>query len=138
MTRRRLLFILIVAMVALLAIAVPGLVSRVSASAPPPTPPPVQLPDITLADLGHTIQMHVGDTFNLNLDSSYDWSLIKVLDPSVVDLVPDEAPINGGQGVYQALKIGTTSLLASGEPFCRQSNQCTDGNSLFEVHIIVY
>jgi len=114
-------------------------VTAVSASPLPPTgeTPSPDHSQVTLADNGTSITLHVGDTFLLNLGEDYNWN-INVADQTVISRVKNIAVIRGAQGVYQALKAGTTTLMAGGDPACRQSNPpCMRPSIAFELTVSV-
>lgn len=108
---------------------------------PTPSPIPPQTGDggltISLADNGKTIEMNVGDTALLKLGNEYDWN-ISIADESIISRVKNIMVINGAQGVYQALKAGTTVMSVSGDPACRASTPpCMMPSLLFQVTIVV-
>ncbi len=92
---------------------------------------------VTLADDGKTIHLKVGDRFLLFLGEGFNWSPT-VTDQNVVSRVVGITVIRGGQGVYEAKAPGTTTLLANGEPTCRQSKPaCALPNRAFTVTLVV-
>jgi ABC-type transport system substrate-binding protein len=92
---------------------------------------------ITFADNGATLALHIGDRFLLNLGSDFDWT-VSVDDPSVVERVRNVTVVRGAQGVYEALKTGTTMLHATGDPPCRKATPaCGAPSILFEVTLVV-
>jgi hypothetical protein len=92
---------------------------------------------ITLADNGATISMHVGETTLLNLGEQYDWN-VQVTDQTVLERVKNIAVMRGAQGVYQALKAGRTMLVGAGSPQCLQSKPaCAMPSIAFEVTVVV-
>jgi len=92
---------------------------------------------VTLANAGQTIQMHVGDTFLLNLGEGWDWT-INVSNPAVVSRVVNILVIRGAQGVYKANRPGTATLTAVGDPPCRKSTPpCMAPSRAFQVQIVV-
>jgi hypothetical protein len=107
-----------------------------------PLPPTGETPSsdhsqVTLADNGASITLHVGQTFLLNLGDQYDWN-INVADQTVLSRVKNIAVIRGAQGVYQALKAGTTTLMAGGDPPCRKSSPpCMRPSIAFELSVVV-
>jgi hypothetical protein len=107
-----------------------------------PLPPTAETPSsdhsqVTLADSGTSITLHVGQTFLLNLGDQYDWN-INVADQTVLSRVKNIAVIRGAQGVYQALKAGTTTLMAGGDPPCRKSTPpCMRPSIAFELSVVV-
>jgi len=105
------------------------------------TPIPT-LPDgtgltITLADSGKTIEMNVGDTALLDLGNIYEWN-ISIADETIISRVKNIMVINGAQGVYQALKTGTTVMSITGDPACRASTPpCMMPSMMFQVTFVV-
>ncbi len=78
---------------------------------------------VTLTDNGKTVTMHVGDTFLLALGDQQQWS-VQVADQTIVARVPNIMVVRGAQGVYRALKAGTTTLSATGAPQCSAGQAC--------------
>ena len=70
---------------------------------------------LTLDDQGETIRLVVGERFLLNLGEGYTWD-VGVSDEAVVSRVRNITVIRGAQGVYEALRPGTTTLSAVGDP----------------------
>lgn len=92
---------------------------------------------VTLADKGKTITLVVGERFLLQLGEAYTWD-ISLSDESVISRVKNIAVIKGAQGVYEAVKAGTVTLAATGDPLCRQSKPaCGMPSILFEITIVV-
>ena len=92
---------------------------------------------VTLADNGASITLHVDQTFLLFLGEQYNWS-VNVTDQEIVSRVMNIAVIRGAQGIYLAHKPGTTSLTAFGDPTCRQSKPaCAMPSIAFEVRVVV-
>jgi hypothetical protein len=92
---------------------------------------------VTLASAGQTIQLHVGDTFLLNLGEGWDWT-VNVSNPAVVSRVVNILVIRGAQGVYKANRPGTATLTAVGDPPCRKSTPpCMAPSRAFQVQIVV-
>ncbi len=98
---------------------------------------PTPAPDITLQDNGKTITLHVGQTVLLKLGEDYQWD-IQITDPSVISRVKNIAVIRGAQGIYEALKSGTATLTATGDPVCLNSTPpCLSPSILFMIDIVV-
>ena len=102
-----------------------------------PTPTPLQgQRTIGLPSQNTTVELAVGETFELKLGESMEWS-VQIDDPRVVarepgNLTPDS------QGVYRALAAGSTKLRASGDPTClKASPPCAAPSFLFEITIVV-
>jgi hypothetical protein len=75
---------------------------------------------ITLDDAGKTISLRVGDMFLLFLqNASYEFSP-SVLDETILRKVAD-VEFAGSQGVFEALRPGTTKLTAIGELPCHKT-----------------
>lgn len=92
---------------------------------------------ITLEDNGKTFNLHVGEGFLLKLGEGYDWQ-INISDQNVLSRVKNMAVIRGAQGIYQALKPGTVSVSATGDPECRKSRPaCGMPSILVEFTVVV-
>ena len=101
----------------------PGTASSAAVSSPPAISTTASSSlRVTLADNGKTVTMHVGDTFLLALGTQ-QWT-VHVGDQTVVARVPNIMVVLGAQGVYRALKVGSTTLSASGKPACPQGAPC--------------
>jgi hypothetical protein len=113
---------------------------------PRPTDKPQQSPipvttgvmaTITDADNQRTIQLAVGGTFQLKLNSRMNWS-IAIDDQQILAPVPNAKLDAGVQAIYQALRAGRTELWASGEPPCRQATPpCMMPTIEFHLTIVV-
>lgn len=112
--------------------------TAISPATDTPAGPPVSgQKTITLDDKGRTFSFAVGDEFLLQLGDSYTWD-ISISDESVISRVKNITVIKGAQGVYTALKPGTATLTATGDPLCRQSKPaCGMPSILFEVTLEV-
>ncbi len=115
-------------------IGVTVVVAQGSASA---TPTPLQgQRTIGLPSQQTTVELAVGETFELKLGGGMDWS-VQIEDPRIVarepgNLTPDS------QGVYRALAAGSTKLLANGDPTCLKATPpCASPSFLFEITIVV-
>jgi len=105
-------------------------------SSPSNTPTAVSS-TVTLADDGSTITLHVGDSFLLQLGEDYTWTPI-VDDQAIVSRAKGIAVVRGAQGVYDALKVGKTTLTAVGDPVCRQAKPpCERPSREFKIQIVV-
>jgi hypothetical protein len=103
----------------------------------PTEPPQGGEKTITIDDRGKTINLAVGENFLLQLGDGYTWD-ISISDESVISRVKNITVIKGAQGVYTALKPGTATLTATGDPLCRQSKPaCGMPSILFEVTLDV-
>ncbi len=108
--------------------ATPGAVS---------TAPAGQELSVTLADDSKTIHLKVGQRFLLDLGEDYNWNPI-VADQTIVSRVVGILVIRGAQGIYETDAPGTTTLMATGDPACRQSKPaCAMPSRLFKVTIVV-
>jgi len=94
--------------------------------------------DVTLANQGQTINLHMGDSFLLNLgDDQYTW-VVNVDNQDVLRMKMGVMVIKGAQGIYDALAPGSAILTATGDPLCRQSTPaCAMPSILFTVYINV-
>ena len=103
-----------------------------------PTPTPTST-TVTIADNGQTINVNVGDTFLLELGDTMNWNNIQISDPSVISREVNVMVIRGAQGIYRALKSGTTTLTAQGDPFCLQATPpCGVPSRMFSVIVDVH
>ena len=94
-------------------------------------------PRITLADNGKTVTYKTGQSFLLFLGEDYTWSL-SISDQNVISRVKYIATIRGAQGVFDALKPGSSVLSAVGDPACRdQQPACTQASIQFQVKVVV-
>ena len=104
-----------------------------------PTPVILQQPEaVTLEDEGKMVSMKVGDRFLLNLGTdTYEWTLA-IDDQAVLSRVKNVMTIQGSQGLYQALKVGTTQLHADGNPLCAQAKPaCMMPSRLFTITVLI-
>lgn len=104
----------------------------------PPNDNPIPKGGITLRDGGKTFSMRIGDSFLLNLGSAaYEWN-VTVDNENVISLKKGVLVIQGAQGIFQALALGTATLSASGDPFCLKSKPaCAMPSILFTVTLVV-
>lgn len=104
-------------------------------SAPTETAPPGRV--ITLDDNGKTITLQVNETFLLKLGEEYDWN-ITVDDQAVLSRKVNVLVVRGAQGIYEAHKLGRTTLSAIGDPPCRRATPpCAAPSRLFRLYIVV-
>jgi carboxyl-terminal processing protease len=104
-----------------------------------PLPPPVEISSqtVTLDDEGQTITLKAGERFLLQLGAEYDWT-VTVADQSILSRVVNVTVVRGAQGLYEAHKLGSTTLTATGDPVCRQSQPpCATPSRLFEIRVNV-
>jgi carboxyl-terminal processing protease len=88
---------------------------------------------VTLDNEGQTITVKVGERFLLKLGEEYDWT-VTVADQTVLSRVKNVMVVRGAQGLYEATKAGSTTLTASGDPVCRQSQPpCATPSRMFEI-----
>jgi hypothetical protein len=92
---------------------------------------------VGLQDNGKTIHIGVGQRFLLDLGDQYNWQ-VNVADQSVVSRVVNITVIRGAQGVYEAHKVGQTTLEATGDPACRSAQPpCMIPSIMFQVTVVV-
>lgn len=92
---------------------------------------------VTLNDRMQTITLNVGENFLLELGEMFTWQ-VNISDQSVLSRVSNITVVKGAQGVYQAIKPGTVTLQATGDPLCRQSKPaCGMPSILFELTVVV-
>ncbi len=108
---------------------------------PPPSPSSQNTPQpsqitIGLADNGKTVSLVEGQTALLSLGSDYDWT-VSVDDQSILSRIPNITVIRGAQGVYRAIKTGTTALSASGSVICPPDKMCIATVKDFRVVVLV-
>jgi hypothetical protein len=72
---------------------------------------------ITLEELGKPILLRVGERFLLSLRKGAYEFIPSVLDGAILTKVTD-VEFQESQGVFEALRAGTTKLVALGEPLC--------------------
>ena len=105
---------------------------------PTPAPSPTST-TVTINNNGQTIDLNVGDTFLLKLGDTMNWNNIQISDPSVISREVNVMVIRGAQGIYRALKSGTTTLTAQGDPFCLQATPpCGAPSRMFSVTVDVH
>ena len=101
------------------------------------TPDPCTIGNITLANNGQTVSLHVNQTFLLDLGEDYQWD-ITLDNQKVISRIPYISVIRGAQGVYQAHLPGTATMTVTGDPLCRQSTPtCAIPSVIFTLHIQV-
>ena len=121
----------------LLALSAAACNSSVAASSATPTALAPSTPTVTLTDDGHTLTLHAGQSFLLKLGEEYDWN-ITVSDQTIVSRKVNVLTVRGAQGIYDAHKAGTTTLTATGEPVCRNTNPpCERPSRQFHLTIVV-
>ena len=104
---------------------------------PSVTPPEASNQIVTLDNAGQTIMLKTGESFLLKLGEEYDWA-VTIADQSVISRVKNVMVVRGAQGLYEANKAGSTTLTASGDPVCRQSQPpCAMPSRLFEIKVEV-
>jgi photosystem II stability/assembly factor-like uncharacterized protein len=101
------------------------------------TPGSSSLTQVILADDGQTLTLQVGDRFLLDLGDAYTWT-VSIENQTIVDLVFNQPVPRGAQGIFEALKPGTTTLIANGDPICRQAQPpCAAPSRLFRLTLVV-
>jgi hypothetical protein len=72
---------------------------------------------ITFEELGKPIILRLGERFLLSLQKATYEFIPSVLDGAILTKVND-VEFQESQGVFEALRVGTTTLVAVGEPLC--------------------
>ena len=94
-------------------------------------------PTLTLADLGKTIDLAVGQQFLVKLGGGYAWT-VHFAELKNVVAVPTLLPILGAQGIYEPVAPGKVSFRASGVPDCSKDDpSCPKAPIVFEVTIMI-
>ena len=75
---------------------------------------------VTLADDGRTISLQTGQRALVSLGDDFDWT-VQVEDASILSRVTGVTVLAGAQVLYQANRVGRTTLTASGDPACRKA-----------------
>jgi hypothetical protein len=92
---------------------------------------------VTLENDGGMITLKPVERFLLKLGEEYNWT-VTVADQSIVSRVVGITVVRGAQGVYEAHTAGSTTLTATGDPVCRQSQPpCAMPSRLFEIKVEV-
>jgi predicted secreted protein len=91
---------------------------------------------VTMADDGKTIPLAVGQRFLLSLGQDFDWT-VTVDDPNIVSRVVNITVVKSAQGVYEANKVGTTALHATGVIICPPGKVCSQIALAFRVQMVV-
>ncbi|MFN2167673.1 MAG: S41 family peptidase, partial [Anaerolineae bacterium] len=103
-----------------------------------PGSPEVAPQTVTLDNDGEAITLRVGDTFLLKLGEEYDWT-VTVTDQTILSRMTNVMVVRGAQGLYEAQKPGMTTLTASGDPVCLQSQPpCAMPSRSFEIQVDVH
>ena len=125
------------AVAALLALSAVACNSSAAASSVAPTAPAPNTPTMVLADNGHSLMLHPGQSFLLKLGEEYNWN-VTVGDQTIVSRKVNVLTVRGAQGIYDAHQAGTTALTATGDPVCRNANPpCAQASRQFHIQIIV-
>lgn len=91
---------------------------------------------LTMADNGTTLNLQVGDSVALTLDTSYNWS-VTVSNLNVLHR-PPVALVRGTQALYQAVEPGQDTITATGDPPCGQATPaCGQPSVVFTANIVV-
>ena len=94
-------------------------------------------PTLTLADLGKTVDLAVGQQFLVKLGGGYAWT-VHFADLTNVVAVPTLLPILGSQGIYEPVAPGKVTFAATGQPDCNKSDPaCPKEPLVFEVTIVI-
>jgi carboxyl-terminal processing protease len=100
-------------------------------------PPDENNRTVTLDDDGGTIAVQTGERFLLKLGEDYDWA-ITIGDERILSRVVNVTVVRGAQGLYEAKQAGSTTLTATGDPLCRESQPpCAMPSRLFKVDVTV-
>ncbi len=92
---------------------------------------------ITPDNNGRTVLMKAGQSFVLELGDIYNWT-IAIDNQNIISREVNIMPLRGSQGVFDAHQAGTTTLQASGDPLCRQSQPaCMSPSVIFTITITV-
>src|ERR1700716_2251537 len=75
---------------------------------------------VTLADDGRTISLQTGQRALVSLGDDFDWT-VQVEDASILSRVTGGTVLCGAQVLYQANRVGQTTLTASGDAACRKA-----------------
>ncbi|MBE0525105.1 MAG: hypothetical protein IBX40_12375 [Methanosarcinales archaeon] len=99
------------------------------------TPPEEKI--ITLDENGQTISLQFGERFLLNLGEDYDWN-VTVEDQTIISRVLNVLVVRGAQGLFEAHNPGSTTLMAVGDPLCRNElPPCGAPSQEFRVTVVV-
>jgi hypothetical protein len=109
-----------------------GVASPAITAGPAVKPTPLHAPAIiTLQENKQTLQLTIGDTFELRLSDQHNWT-VTIDDEGIVARAPDS------QGMYKALARGQTQLVAIGDPACRQAKSpCKMPSLVFQLTIVI-
>ena len=93
---------------------------------------------LTLEDAGKTINLKVGDNFQVLLKKEgFEWTL-DAPDPTIISRLADDPIFPGVQGLFQATRAGTTRLSANGELPCHKSTPpCLAPTLGFQVTLLI-
>jgi len=93
---------------------------------------------VTLEDSNKTIKLKTGERFLLHLKNEpYSWTAT-VEDVRVIRRLGDSSRIPGSQGLFEALRLGRTSLVAEGELPCHKvTPPCMAPTLGFQVKFVV-
>ncbi len=93
---------------------------------------------ISQEDNGKTVELQVGERFQLKLETSdYSWT-VTVADPAIVQKIDSAPTVPDSEGLYEAKQKGQTRLDAIGELPCHKSNPpCDVANLGFSVTLVV-
>lgn len=104
---------------------------------PRPTTPPPDTRTITLANDGSTVHVAIGARVLVKLGTDLVWT-VQVANPAVLARVRGVALIVGAQGLYAAVRAGSTLVTATGDAACRTAvPPCMVPTRLFSVTVIV-
>ena len=94
-------------------------------------------PTFTLADLGKTVDLEVGQQFLVKLGGGYAWT-VHFAELTNIVAVPTLLPILGAQGIYEPVAPGKVTFTADGKPDCNKDQPpCPKEPLVFEVTIMI-
>ncbi len=98
----------------------------------------MSLQQVTLAQNNQTLTLHPNNLFLLRLGEGYAWT-VQVQDVNVLKRIDSGLSLSGIQGMFQAMATGTTALVATGDPLCRQATPtpCTSPSQSFTLNVKV-
>ena len=89
---------------------------------------------LTQGNNNMVVHLALNERFVIQLGSSLKWSF--AFDPSTgITRVTNSTTADGIQGIYEAEKVGTTTLRATGAPICIAHQACPD---FFELTTIIF
>jgi len=96
----------------------------------------VGMQTITSQDNGQTIVLQKNERFIVQFGNNLNWKL--AFNPSDnITRVPNTSTADGIQGTYEASKIGTVILNATGAPICKPDEACPQFMAVAKVTFII-